>query len=127
MNQLFPRFVEKTAQAASSPCVFVLTLVSKTIFTALMLSLFLFYTQKPIINTDTEIVKFFIVLLIQNTENRYILIVHRKFYELVRINQACLQTTVSLRHLNNDERNDARKVFKHLQNKYSISMNKNLA
>lgn len=88
MDHLFARFASATARAAGSPLAFLLCVVVVVAW-AVSGPLFGFSENwQLVINTGTTIVTFFMVFLIQNTQNRDGVALQTKLDELIRTSKA---------------------------------------
>ena len=88
MDRLFARFASATAHAAGSPLAFLLCVVVVVAWAVSGPFFGFSETWQLVINTGTTIVTFFMVFLIQNTQNRDGVALQTKLDELIRSSNA---------------------------------------
>jgi low affinity Fe/Cu permease len=103
MNAVFRRFAHATAEIVGRSQAF-LAAVFVVLLWGLTGPIFHFSdTWQLIINTGTTIVTFFMVFLIQNTQNRDSHAVHLKLDELIRANKNARNSLLGLESMSDEE------------------------
>ncbi len=74
-------------------------------------------TWQLIINTGTTIITFFMVFLIQNTQNRDSHAIHLKLDELIRANRHARNSLLALESMNDDELVKLQREFEGLRDR----------
>lgn len=110
----FARFALWTSRAAGHPIAFV-TAVLVILIWAVTGPLFGFSdTWQLVINTGTTIVTFFMVFLIQNTQNRYSTAMQLKLDELIRALEGAHNALLDLEELTEGDLDRIRARYEHL-------------
>jgi low affinity Fe/Cu permease len=96
MMQLFSRFAHWTGEAMGTPLAFSLSLLVVVVW-AMFGPVFNYSdTWQLIINTGTTVVTFWMIFLLQTTQNRDTKAMHKKLDELIRIHEEARNSLIGL-------------------------------
>lgn len=119
MHEMFHRIAVKTAWAAGSPWVFMLSLVIIVVWACTGPIFGFSDTWQLIINTGTTIVTFLMVFLIQNTQNRDAKAIQLKLDELIRAGVGARNNLMNLEDLSEKELDSLEEEFRRLRKRDS--------
>ncbi len=123
----FRILAEKTAEAVGSPAAFFLSVIGVTLWILSGLVVGFGNGWQLVINTLTNLFTLFIVLLIQNTQNRHAKAVHLKLDELIRAMREARTGLVGLENLSDEELERLEKQFERIRQRENQSPSKKKA
>ncbi len=115
----FRLLAEKTAEVVGSPTAFFLSIIGVAVWILSGLAVGFGDSWQLVINTLTNLFTLFIVLLIQNTQNRHAKAVHLKLDELIRAVREARTGLVGLEDLSDEELARLEEQFKRIRERES--------
>jgi low affinity Fe/Cu permease len=117
MDALFRRFAHATAEIVGRSQAFLAAVFVVALWGATGPIFHFSDTWQLIVNTGTTIVTFFMVFLIQNTQNRDSHAVHLKLDELIRANKNARNSLLGLESLSDDALERLQREFEELRDR----------
>ncbi len=115
----FRLLAEKTAEVVGSPTAFFVSVIGVAVWILSGLVVGFNDSWQLVINTLTNLFTLFIVLLIQNTQNRHAKAVHLKLDELIRAIREARTRLVGLEDLSDEELAHLEEQFKRIREQES--------
>ena len=119
MGRLFSKFAEVVSCFVGSPWAFGLAVLVVLAWFLYGLTYGFTDTVQLYINTGTTIVTFWMVFLIQNTQNREVRALHLKLDELIRSVNKARDQFIGLEHMTDDELKELGRQFERVRSERS--------